>query len=65
MADPTGPLTEADLEQTKDQLEALKLARTEMDRAQRAGIDVSEQRKRADELEQQLLRIKNTYFPGR
>jgi len=64
MAGPTSPLTEEHLSQIEDALKALSDARTQIDQAKRAGIDVSDAEKDVNEYETRLRAIKNVYFPG-
>lgn len=59
-----GPLTETDLADINANLERLQLAESEIKRAEAAGIDVSQFRKQTNESRAQLLKIKQSYFPG-
>lgn len=58
-------LTEQDLTRINSALTALEKADRVIDMATRAGIDVTMQRDRAKTSRDQLLRIKNSFFPGR
>lgn len=58
-------LTEQDLSRINTALGQLQRAKEVIDMASRAGIDVSPFKDRAKTSEEQLLRIKNTFFPGR
>lgn len=60
-----GPLTEQHFEELEKQLDRLRKGRMVIDRAARAGIDVKDFREKTNELEQQLMRIKGSFFPGR
>lgn len=59
------PLTEDHLQLILQGKDMLSQARREIDKAIRAGIGVEEQRRQVQELETQLVKIHNTYFPGR
>lgn len=61
----TNPLTEEHFQQLKAGLEAMKVAKTQIDAAKRAGIDVSTQETAMNETKQKLERIKAVYFPNR
>lgn len=66
MATPASELFgEADLERINQGLERLDQARQILDLAKQAGLDVAEQEQRAKDSREQLLRLKNTFFPGR
>lgn len=58
-------LTEEDLGRINTALEQLDVANEIIEQATQAGIDVNEFRERAKQSKDQLLRIKNTFFPGR
>lgn len=62
MADPI--LSNLDLDQIKAQIANLDKADAEIRRAKSAGIDVSSQEQESKTARQQLLQIKNAYFPG-
>lgn len=53
-----------DLQQIRDQLNKLDEADVQIARAERAGIDMAERKKQAQEARQRLLKIKQAYFPG-
>lgn len=67
MATPKTPevLGEADLARINDALGKLSMAENVIDKATQAGLDVSTFKDRARTSKDQLLRIKNTFFPGR
>jgi len=65
MAEAKGPLTEEDLKGINEQLDRLDEAGRIIDQAMRGGIDMGEQRKQTADLRQQLIRIKQSFFPGR
>ena len=48
-----------------DQLELLNTVDREIAKAERAGIDMTNQKKQSSEQRQQLLKLKQAYFPGR
>lgn len=60
-----GPFTETDLEALNQRLDDLVEVETLIEKSVRAGIPMSEQTKRARELKEQLLRLKQSFFPGR
>ena len=62
--DDTGPLTLAHLEQIKQALAVIARAEIEIDRAKRAGIDVTQQTQQLADSKAKLLQIKNVYFPN-
>lgn len=53
-----------DIQQIRDQLSKLDDADVQIARAERAGIDMSERKKQAQDARQRLLKIKQAYFPG-
>jgi hypothetical protein len=59
------PLSEAHFQEIHKGIGDGELAYKHMDLAERAGIDVSEHRKRHDENMDKLRKIKAVYFPGR
>lgn len=59
------PLTEADYEGIKQQLETLVELDEELRLATQAGIDVTAQKEQARTNREQLTRLKQTYFPNR
>lgn len=58
------PLTEKDLQQINDNLAQLAVADDSIKRAQQAGLDVEIFKVQAREQRAQLLKLKQTYFPG-
>ncbi len=60
-----GPLTDADLVELNAKLIQLDEADLQIDKATRAGIDVSSQKERAREMRDKLLKMKQAFFPGR
>lgn len=62
---PAGPLSEADFQGIKDQLAALDVADKEIAKAERAGLDMTEQKKTSASQRVQLRKLLQTYFPGR
>ncbi len=64
MAEETGPLKAADLVELTAQLARLQTAELEIERAERAGIDLADQKTRVRDLRTQLSKIKQAYFPG-
>ncbi len=61
MADPLG---EKDLETINANLDQLTIAEEEIRRATSAGLDVTELADTARAQRAQLLKLKQTYFPG-
>lgn len=61
----SAPLSNEDLKSLNEQLDKLKDADEIADRAIRAGIDVSEQKKRIADMRSQAIRIKQQFFPGK
>lgn len=59
------PLTDKDLEQIEANLVQLGVAEDAIKRAEQAGLDVSTLKATSREQRQQLLKIKQTFFPGR
>lgn len=57
--------TEADLQRINQALSQLEEAQQVIDAATQAGIDVTSFSDRAKQNRESLLRIKNTFFPGR
>jgi hypothetical protein len=64
MPDEAGPLGPADLEELKLQLGKLDQADREIDKAVRAGLDMTGQKTRVRELREQLTKVRQSYFPG-
>ena len=60
-----GPLTESDFEGIKQQLETLDDLDEQLRLATQAGVDVTGQKEQARQNREQLIRLKQTYFPGR
>lgn len=58
------PLTEQDLEQMNANLQTLADLDEQVRLAQLAGVDVSDQKARITETRQQILKMKQAYFPG-
>lgn len=58
-------LTEQNLQNINTGLEAAEQAERILELAKQAGMDVSQFEARAKQSRAQLLRIKNTFFPGR
>ncbi len=58
------PLTEKDLEQINDNLTQLAVADDAIKRAEQAGLDVSTFKVQSRDQRAQLLKLKQTYFPG-
>lgn len=65
MAEQVGPLTQDDINQLNEQLKTVTFAESEIRKAESAGIDMTEQKAQLKDTKAQLLRIKNTYAPGR
>lgn len=66
MARPAAQIfTEEDLQRINSALAQLDQANEVIDMATQAGIDVEQFKERARTNREQLLRIKNTFFPGR
>ncbi len=63
-ADLLTPLGPEDLTKIESALAQIGKAELAGEMAQRAGIDVTDQVKRLDEVKSKLLRIKQVYFPG-
>lgn len=59
------PLNEDHLRQLNEGIAGVKNALSQIDLAVRAGIDVSSQKKSADETLAKLMQIKQVYFPNR
>lgn len=59
------PLKDSDLKNINRALFNLNELLSELERADKAGIDISEHRLRRDDLEAKLMGLKNAYFPGR
>ena len=61
MADPLGT---DDLQAINDSLGQLKKTSEILVRAEQAGLDVAEQRRRHDDLQQRLTGVKRAFFPN-
>lgn len=61
---PDSPLNEAHLRDINASLEAIDRIQKQVDLAERAGIDVANQKKVLADKRDQLLKIKNVYFPN-
>ncbi len=61
---PTEILTQDDLNTMNDTLEALRDVEDNLKRAELADLDVSAQRKRLDDTRNQIIKIKQAYFPN-
>lgn len=59
-----GPLVEKDLDDINTRLDQLIQADEQIKLAEQAGMDVSALKETARTQRNQLLRIKQTYFPG-
>jgi hypothetical protein len=62
---PANILTETHYQQIKNALDVIASIQQHIDMAARAGIDVSQHRDRLKQAHDQLLALKNVYFPGR
>lgn len=62
---PPSPLTDADLEEMNRKLADLDAADQIIDKAVRAGIDMAGPIAKSREVREQLLRLKQSFFPGR
>jgi hypothetical protein len=65
MADLINPLNEAHYQQIQDGLEAARVGLIQAEMAQRAGLDVSADLARINASRDQLLKLKQVYFPNR
>ena len=59
------PLTQDDLVTINRSLQALSEAERVAERAAQAGIDMSEQKKQIVDQRNQLMKLKQAFFPGR
>lgn len=59
------PLTSQDLDQLNTNLENLNVADAQIRQAEQAGIDVTVLKEQARANRNQLLKIKQSYFPGK
>ncbi len=62
---PQDLFTEQDLQRINEALAQLDTAQEIIEMGKQAGLDVEQQEERAREQRNQLLRLKNTFFPGR
>lgn len=62
---PDHPLTEQHLERINDALEKLRQADVQITLAEQAGISLPGRREEVMAARQQLVNIKQVYFPGR
>jgi hypothetical protein len=62
--DPTNPFPPNTLDDLKQRLSDLDTAEALIDKAARAGIDMTEQKKKSADLRAQLLRFRQSFFPG-
>jgi len=58
-------LKETDLDNINESLNAIDTARELIIRAEQAGIDVSQQKARFDDLDKRLRATKSAFFPNR
>lgn len=65
MGTPTGPLPPETFGEISERLKELDAADLEIRKAKQAGIDVDQQAATVVETRVKLMRIKQTYFPGR
>lgn len=65
MAEAPEVLNEDDLTKLQSAIQKAERAEQIAEMAEQAGLDVTQQKQRAKETRDQLLRIKNTFFPGR
>lgn len=59
-----GPLVEKDLDAININIDRLSAAEEQIKLAEQAGLDVTAFREQARTQRSQLLKIKQTYFPG-
>jgi len=59
------PLTEADLTEIKNRLGDLDRADAIIAKLARAGVDVTQQQQTSREQREQLLKLRQAFFPGR
>lgn len=59
------PLSDTDFDEIKQNLERLSDVDKELKLAERAGIDVTAQKAALQKSRQQLIKLKQTYFPNR
>lgn len=58
------PLTQEDLTRINDSIAQLNDVQEQIRLARQAGIDVSEEEQETIKQREQLLKLKQTYFPG-
>ena len=63
-ANPINPLTPEHLQQIRNALDQVKVAKAQIELAKRAGIDVAQLESINDANEDKLLKLKQVYFPG-
>jgi hypothetical protein len=63
--EPNSPLTDEHLQQLNNALDAVKRARTQIELAKRAGIDVADLQAQNDSNESKIRTLKQVYFAGR
>lgn len=59
------PFTDKDWPRIEQGIQAAEDALAQIALAKQAGVDVGEREKQAQQNKARLLKIKNTYFPGR
>lgn len=59
------PLTEKDLTELNARLDDLRRAEALIQQAIRGGIEMTDQQRQVRDLREQLLRLKQAFFPGR
>lgn len=62
--DPTNPFPPGTLDDLKTRLADLDVAEALIDKAARAGIEMTTQKAKSAELRSQLLRFRQSFFPG-
>lgn len=65
MADLQNPLSEQDFEDIRVRLKDLDDADALIRKSELAGLDVTEQKARAKDLREQLMKIKQAFFPNK
>lgn len=61
----SAPFDASDLEALNERLKELDEADKLIAKAKQAGMDIGDQEKESRELRQRLMRIKQTFFPGK
>lgn len=64
MTSPNSPLTLDHLQQIKNSLSVIEQAEAQISLAERAGIDMTNQKAQIADSKAKLLQIKSVYFPG-